>query len=113
MYLKVTDILYTLDQPSLVPLPHWAWVHQIETLLFVIASPVGPYYSSGFKPVSLEATDYAVRAWPGGVGDKKLGANYAPCVKPQLEAAQRGFHQNLWLFGDEGYVTEVGTMNCL
>ncbi|KGR00037.1 branched-chain amino acid aminotransferase [Candida albicans GC75] len=83
-----------------------------RALLFVIASPVGPYYSSGFKPVSLEATDYAVRAWPGGVGDKKLGANYAPCVKPQLEAAQRGFHQNLWLFGEEGYVTEVGTMNC-
>ena len=42
-----------------------------RALLFVIASPVGPYYSSGFKPVSLEATDYAVRAWPGGVGDKK------------------------------------------
>ena len=52
-----------------------------------------------------------VRAWPGGVGDKKLGANYAPCIKPQLEAAARGHQQNLWLFGEEGYVTEVGTMN--
>lgn len=82
-----------------------------RALLYVIASPVGPYYSTGFKAVSLEATDYAVRAWPGGVGDKKLGANYAPCVKPQLEAAQRGYQQNLWLFGEEGYVTEVGTMN--
>lgn len=82
-----------------------------KALLYVIASPVGPYYSSGFKPVSLEATDYAVRAWPGGVGNRKLGANYAPCVKPQLEAASRGYHQNLWLFGEEGYVTEVGTMN--
>ncbi|KAI3403625.2 BAT2 [Candida oxycetoniae] len=82
-----------------------------KALLYVICSPVGPYYSSGFKPVSLEATDYAVRAWPGGVGDKKLGANYAPCVLPQLKAAEKGFHQNLWLFGDEGYITEVGTMN--
>lgn len=82
-----------------------------KALLYVIASPVGPYYSSGFKPVSLEATDYAVRAWPGGVGDKKLGANYAPCVLPQLQASKRGFHQNLWLFGDEGFITEVGTMN--
>lgn len=82
-----------------------------KALLFVIASPVGPYYSSGFKPVNLEATDYAVRAWPGGVGDKKLGANYAPCVLPQLQASKRGFHQNLWLFGDEGFITEVGTMN--
>lgn len=82
-----------------------------RALLYVIASPVGPYYSSGFKPVSLEATDYAVRAWPGGVGDKKLGANYAPCIKPQMEAAQKGFQQNLWLFGEKGYITEVGTMN--
>ncbi|KAI5467735.1 aminotransferase [Mariannaea sp. PMI_226] len=82
-----------------------------SALLFVIASPVGPYYPTGFKAVSLEATDYAVRAWPGGVGDKKLGANYAPCIVPQLEAASRGFQQNLWLFGEEEYVTEVGTMN--
>ncbi|KAI0407317.1 branched-chain amino acid aminotransferase [Xylaria palmicola] len=82
-----------------------------SALLYVIASPVGPYYPTGFKAVSLEATDYAVRAWPGGVGDKKLGANYAPCVLPQLEAASRGFQQNLWLFGPEQYVTEVGTMN--
>ncbi|OBT40894.1 branched-chain amino acid aminotransferase [Pseudogymnoascus sp. WSF 3629] len=82
-----------------------------SALMFVIASPVGPYYPTGFKAISLEATDYAVRAWPGGVGDKKLGANYAPCIVPQLEAAKRGFHQNLWLFGEEEYVTEVGTMN--
>ena len=82
-----------------------------SALLYVIASPVGPYYPTGFKAVSLEATNYAVRAWPGGVGDKKLGANYAPCIVPQLEAAQKGFHQNLWLFGEEEYLTEVGTMN--
>jgi branched-chain amino acid aminotransferase len=77
----------------------------------VIASPVGPYYPTGFKAVSLEATDYAVRAWPGGVGDRKLGANYAPCVKPQMQAASRGFAQNLWLFGEDQKLTEVGTMN--
>lgn len=82
-----------------------------SALLFVIASPVGPYYPTGFKAVSLEATDYAVRAWPGGVGDKKLGANYAPCIVPQQQAASRGHQQNLWLFGEEEYVTEVGTMN--
>lgn len=82
-----------------------------SALLFMIASPVGPYYPIGFKAVSLEATDYAVRAWPGGVGNMKLGANYAPCIIPQLQAAKRGFHQNLWLFGEEEYVTEVGTMN--
>jgi branched-chain amino acid aminotransferase len=82
-----------------------------SALLYVIASPVGPYYPTGFKAVSLEATDYAVRAWPGGVGANKLGANYAPCIVPQMQAASRGYHQNLWLFGEEEYVTEVGTMN--
>lgn len=82
-----------------------------SALLFVIASPVGPYYPTGFKAVSLEATSSRIRAWPGGVGDKKLGANYAPCIVPQLEAAKKGYQQNLWLFGEEGFVTEVGTMN--
>lgn len=90
-----------------------------SALLYVIASPVGPYYPTGFKAISLEATKYAVRAWPGGVGESKLGANYAACVVPQMLAASRGFHQNLWLFEDvdpetgkkEDFVTEVGTMN--
>lgn len=82
-----------------------------EALLFVICSPVGPYYKTGFRAVKLEATNYATRAWPGGCGDSKLGANYAPCVLPQLQAASRGYQQNLWLFGPNNNVTEVGTMN--
>lgn len=82
-----------------------------KALLYVITSPVGPYYKTGFKAVRLLATDFATRAWPGGVGDKKLGANYAPCVLPQLQAAEKGYQQNLWLFGSEKYITEVGTMN--
>lgn len=76
---------------------------------FLIASPVGPYYASGFKAIKLEATDWAVRAWPKGTGDKKLGGNYAPCVLPQQESAARGYAQNLWLF--DGHLTEVGSMN--
>lgn len=84
-----------------------------SALIYAIASPVGPYYPTGLKAVALEATSYAIRAWPGGVGDKKLGANYAPGILPQMEAASRGFQQNLWLFPEDGeeYVTEVGTMN--
>ncbi|WFD29237.1 branched-chain-amino-acid transaminase [Malassezia sp. CBS 17886] len=82
-----------------------------EALLFVIMSPVGPYYSSGVKPVALEADPSRVRAWPGGTGDAKLGANYGPCIMPQMDAAKKGYQQNLWLFGDEHWLTEVGTMN--
>ncbi|EJD55497.1 branched-chain amino acid aminotransferase II [Auricularia subglabra TFB-10046 SS5] len=82
-----------------------------EALLFVILSPVGPYYKSGFKPVALEATTEYTRAAPGGTGAYKLGANYAPGVVPQREAAVHGYAQNLWLHGPEHYLTEVGTMN--
>ncbi|MCJ1328248.1 hypothetical protein MMC10_004924 [Thelotrema lepadinum] len=82
-----------------------------SALLYVICSPVGPYYPTGFKAVSLEATTSAVRAWPGGAGDKKIGANYVPCIVPQVEAAGRGFHQNLWMFGPDDQPTEAGTMN--
>ena len=82
-----------------------------DAMLFIIMSPAGPYYSSGVKPVALEANPARVRAWPGGTGDAKLGANYGPCILPQREAAKKGYQQNLWLFGDEHYLTEVGTMN--
>ncbi|ODV70026.1 branched-chain amino acid transaminase [Hyphopichia burtonii NRRL Y-1933] len=80
-----------------------------RALLYVILSPVNSTYFGG--KTSLEATDYAVRAWPGGVGNRKLGANYGPSVLPQKKAAARGYSQNLWLFGEEGYITEAGMMN--
>ncbi|OBA28914.1 branched-chain amino acid aminotransferase II [Hanseniaspora valbyensis NRRL Y-1626] len=99
-------------RPTMIGTSEGLGVHTPDkAMIFVICSPVGPYYKTGFKAVSLEATDYATRAWPGGVGDKKLGANYAPCIKPQLEAAKRGHQQNLWLFGPNKNITEVGTMN--
>jgi branched-chain amino acid aminotransferase len=41
--------------------------------LFIILSPVGPYYPEGFKPVKLFADEVHVRAWPGGTGDSKVG----------------------------------------
>ena len=30
---------------------------------------------------------------------------------PQKKAAKEGYAQNLWLYGEEHYLTEVGTMN--
>jgi len=80
-------------------------------LLYAILSPVGPYFSSGFKPVSLLADERYVRAFPGGTDGYKLGANYAPTVYPALEASKLGYAQILWLLGEKGEITEVGTMN--
>lgn len=41
-------------------------------LLYVITSPVGPYYRSGFNPVRLTADTEFIRAWPGGTGTNCL-----------------------------------------
>ena len=80
-------------------------------LLYVISSPVGPYYKSGFNPVRLTADSSYVRAWPGGTGNAKVGGNYASTMKPQAKAAASGYSQVLWLFGENDEVTEVGAMN--
>ena len=42
-----------------------------------------------------------------GIGAYKLGANYAPGVLVQKEAAKKGYVQNLWLHGPEHFITEV------
>lgn len=80
-------------------------------LLYVISSPVGPYYKSGFKPVRLTADTPYVRAWPGGTGSAKIGGNYAPTMKAQGIAATAGYAQILWLWGENDEITEVGAMN--
>mmetsp|Transcript_2219 Transcript_2219/g.3393 ORF Transcript_2219/g.3393 Transcript_2219/m.3393 type:complete len:398 (+) Transcript_2219:142-1335(+) len=80
-------------------------------LLFVITSPVGPYFKSGFAPVRLTADSPYIRAWPGGAGDVKIAGNYAPTMKPQKVASDTGYGQVLWLFGENDEITEVGGMN--
>ncbi|KAL9106395.1 MAG: hypothetical protein Q9227_008596 [Pyrenula ochraceoflavens] len=52
-----------------------------------------------------------IRAWPGGFGYAKVGANYGPSLVAQGEARLRGYDQILWLFGDECRVTEAGASN--
>lgn len=102
LYIRPTFIA---TEPSLgVALSH-------QALLYVILAPVGPYYSTGIKPVSLLADPKYVRAWPGGCGDKKMGSNYAPTIALQREAEARGLQQVLWLFGPDHQITEVGAMN--
>lgn len=80
-------------------------------LLYVITSPVGPYYPSGFKPIRLTTDTPYTRAWPGGTGNAKVGGNYAPTMKAQFIAAEQGYSQVLWLFGEDDEITEVGAMN--
>ncbi len=79
---------------------------------YVILSPVGAYYASGFHPVRIMVEDKYVRSVPGGTGDAKTGGNYAASLKAALEAKKKGFEQVLWLDGaHHRYVEEVGSMN--
>ena len=55
-----------------------------EVVLFVILSPVGPYFDSSLKPINLVADAKFVRAWPGGCGNAKMGSNYAPTIWAQV-----------------------------
>lgn len=81
---------------------------------YAIMSPVGPYFKSGFKPVKLLADTKYVRAWPGGVGNAKVGGNYGASLLPTREAVEKhGVSQILWLFGEDHTVTEGGAMNIL
>ncbi len=43
----------------------------------VIASPSGPYFPGGVKPVSIWVEDKWFRTGPGGTGFAKCGGNYA------------------------------------
>ncbi|XP_041366099.1 branched-chain-amino-acid aminotransferase-like [Gigantopelta aegis] len=80
--------------------------------LYVLVGPVGPYFPTGMKPVTLLADPQFVRAWPGSCGAFKMGSNYAPTIAIQ-DIASKDFscQQVLWLYGEDHELTEVGTMN--
>ncbi|KAF2771252.1 branched-chain amino acid aminotransferase II [Teratosphaeria nubilosa] len=49
----------------------------------------------------LASDKHQIRAWPGGFGDCKVGANYGPALPLQDEAKSQDIDQPLWLFGPE------------
>ncbi len=83
-----------------------------EVTYLVIASPVGPYFAKGFKPVAIwVSTDYH-RAGPGGTGAAKTAGNYAASLLPQDEAAAQGCEQVCFLDAATNTVLEeLGGMN--
>ncbi|KAI2618170.1 branched-chain amino acid aminotransferase II [Hypoxylon sp. NC1633] len=82
-----------------------------EALLYIIASYM-PVMDSPIGGMKLHTSpDDMVRAWVGGFGYAKLGANYGPSLLATQEARARGFGQILWLYSKEGYCTEAGASN--
>ncbi|KAH7633865.1 hypothetical protein SMAC4_05595 [Sordaria macrospora] len=82
-----------------------------EALLFITASFM-PRMDSPAGGMRLHTNpEDMVRAWVGGFGYAKVGANYGPSLLATNEAKARGFHQILWLYGQEAYCTEAGASN--
>ncbi|MBF0689835.1 MAG: branched-chain amino acid aminotransferase [Cellulomonas sp.] len=78
----------------------------------VIASPVGPYFAGGVKPVSIWVSREYHRAGAGGTGAAKCGGNYAASLLPQQEAYAKGFEQVCFLDDRTGtQLEELGGMN--
>src|SRR4029078_450321 len=78
----------------------------------VIASPAGSYFSGGLQPVTLWiSTDYA-RGRGGGTGGAKCGGNYASSLAGQMECAEHGCDQAVFLDSStHTYIEELGGMN--
>jgi branched-chain amino acid aminotransferase len=83
-----------------------------EVRFMVIASPVGPYFSGGVKPVKIWLSSNYTRAALGGTGAAKCGGNYAAGLAAQLEASAHGCDQVCFVDAVEHrWVEELGGMN--
>ena len=83
-----------------------------EYLFLVFVTPVGPYFKTGFKPVSVMITRDSDRAAPLGTGHIKCGGNYAASLPAATEAQQMGYSTCLYLDAKEKkYIDECGPAN--
>ena len=77
-----------------------------------IASPAGPYFASGVRPVNIWISTNYTRAAPGGTGAAKCGGNYAASLIAQQEAAEQGCDQVMFADAAEHrWLEELGGMN--
>ncbi len=60
------------------------------------ATPVGPYFKGGAKPLTLKVSEFD-RAAPHGTGNVKAGLNYAMSLYAIQTAHREGFDENLYL----------------
>jgi branched-chain amino acid aminotransferase len=84
----------------------------VEVEFLLIASPSGPYFPRGVKPVTVWLSEDFSRAAPGGTGAAKTGGNYAGGMLAQAQAEEHGCDQVVWLDSHEHrWVEEMGGMN--
>ena len=62
----------------------------------IFATPVGPYFKGGAKPITIKVSDFD-RAAPNGTGHIKAGLNYAMSLHAIVTAHNEGFAENMYL----------------
>ena len=62
----------------------------------IFATPVGPYFKGGAKPLTITVSDFD-RAAPHGTGDIKAGLNYAMSLHASITAHSAGYDENMFL----------------
>lgn len=62
----------------------------------VFATPVGPYFKGGVKPITIRVSDFD-RAAPHGTGHIKAGLNYAMSLHAIVDAHKQGYDENMYL----------------
>ena len=77
----------------------------------MFATPVGPYFKEGIKPIVIRVSDFD-RAAPRGTGHIKAGLNYAMSLHAIVDAHNNGFEENMYLDpATRTYVEETGGAN--
>ena len=67
-----------------------------EYQLRIFATPVGPDFKGGVKPITLRVPDFD-RAAPRGTGHVKAGLNYAMSLHAIVDAHNQGYNENMYL----------------
>lgn len=79
----------------------------------IFATPVGPYFKGGVRPLTVRISDFD-RAAPHGTGHIKAGLNYAMSLHAIVDAHEKGFDENIYLdSGTRTYIEETGGANIL
>ncbi len=83
-----------------------------EYLFLIFVTPVGPYFKGGLKPIRLLVEEEIDRAAPLGVGDVKVGGNYAAGLRASHKAKSLGYNEVLYLDAKhKKYIDESGPAN--
>ncbi len=79
----------------------------------IFATPVGPYFKGGVKPLTVRISDFD-RAAPRGTGHIKAGLNYAMSLYAIVDAHEQGYDENVYLdSATRTHIEETGGANII